>query len=76
MDKIQEYKNRLVQLEAENQEYQRQLIVLEEQQKQYHEKIMQAFKTTDTQELQKIADAYENDILVLEQQLSDLYQDK
>lgn len=70
--KVDEYKNRLGTLQKEKQEIDRQLIILEEQYNQYKEKVEQVFKTSDIEELQKIADSYLQDIGLLEGQLNEL----
>lgn len=67
--KAEEYKTKLAALEADKQEVDKQLIILEEQHKQYQDKIQQAFGTVDSQELQKIATQYMQDIETLESQL-------
>jgi exonuclease VII small subunit len=70
MQNVEEYKRKLAELERQNQELERQKIVLEEQNRQYQEKITQAFNTTDVHKLKEIAEQYEKDITLLEEQLN------
>ncbi len=67
--KAQEYKSKLGALETQKNDLEKQVIILDEQYKQYKDTIEKAFKTTDPEELRKIAESYLSDIQILEEQL-------
>jgi len=68
--KAQEYKLKIDELKREKEELTRQLIIYEEQYKQHKEKIIQAFGTSDPEELKKIASNFLEEINALEKDLN------